>query len=130
MLVSQGTLRAAAELPAIPDICTFQGDPSWLPLQQDAVAAEHQIDTYMAANQTFNPHSLPQWPMHPAMVLAECADWFTEDDMSDTARATRWAISHGGDTAWTVADVDMIIGLLNAAEAGFEDLYEGASRAE
>ena len=130
MLVSQGTPCAAAELPAIPDICTFQGDPSWLPLQQDAIAAEQQIDAYMAANQTFNPNGLPQWPMHPDMVLAECADWFTEDDTSDTARATRWAIAHGDGTAWTVADVDMIIGLLNAAEAGYEDPSEGTSRAE
>jgi len=128
-LASQGTPRAAAGLPSIPDICTFQGDPSWLPLQQGAIAAEEQIDAYVAANQTFDPNDLPQWPMHPAMVLGECTGWFTDDDTSDIARATRWNIAHEDGISWTVGDVGMIIGLLDAAEAGFEELSEGTNRA-
>ncbi|EDU48066.1 predicted protein [Pyrenophora tritici-repentis Pt-1C-BFP] len=129
-LTSYGTPQTTTSLPPIPSICVFspsdddtsQPPPqqSWQP--QDPVAAQQQIEDWVAANKTFDLNGVPQCSMHPAMLLRECADRFAADDTSDIARAARWAVALGDSDVleWTVGDAEMIVGLLDAAANGFE----------
>ncbi|CAE7027569.1 hypothetical protein PTTW11_04269 [Pyrenophora teres f. teres] len=131
-LVSHGLTQTITDLPPIPSICVFSPSEdnaslSQLPPQQpwqpeDPIAAQQQADAWIAANQTFDLNGLSRLPMYPSMLLQECANCFTADDMSDIARAARWAVAFGyaDDVEWTVGDAEMIVGILDAAANGFE----------